>query len=164
MNLAIACYRAGDYPCAVQRNQQAIAADPQRRVAYNNLAVVYREMGEYDKAHALLDQSESLLAAVRDRTQLQTENRILAKHRGILAFRERNWTEATRLLEQADEPGGDYEEEVVYYLAASAAQQGRRNEACRYFKRYDQVPSGGLFKETKRREDAAKQMIALECS
>jgi len=67
MNLGSLAYRLGDTQSATQRYERVIAIDPSFFPAYSNLATIYSEAGEHDKAHALLERA---LLKMRDNPDL----------------------------------------------------------------------------------------------
>jgi len=164
-SLGVACYRLRDYGCAERSYQSAIASQPGEFDAYNNLAVLYREAGRTAEAATALDRAAGMLASLGnlpdlDRWRFQA---ILAKNRGILAFRMEQWIEAIRNLEQAEKLTQEFTEEIVYYLAFSYERAGDQRRACALWQRYVSLPRSGLYEEDRRRLDGQQHRQTLRC-
>lgn len=162
-HLANACYRAGDDHCAEKANLDLIAQKPEYINGYNNLSIVYREQGKYAQAKNMLNQSEALMDALSDGDEKKRQQHMIAALRGILAVYEENWQEAIGFLQEADGLGSYYSEEIVYYLAMSFEKSGDIHSACQVWERYQRLPSGELFREDERRQDAEKRMRSIGC-
>lgn len=161
--LAIACYRSGDYACAEKASLALLTKNPQHIDGHLVLSTIYREEGKYVEAKDVLNQSKALINTLTfENDKVYQQHRIVALY-GILAIYEKKWQEAIDLLQEADGLGSELTEEIVYYLAISFEKVGDVSKACLLWERYQRVPSGELFREEERRQDAHKQMQMIKC-
>ena len=166
---------ANNYTCALNAGRQSINMDPGLSDAYIALAVILRELGQFDEAGIMLDTYAERLTTADQLGYPQQV--VLNKNQGILEFERGRFGEALQHIEKAeqiltrinlfrkvaDDQELPYEEEIVFYLARIHEQNGDGAKACDYWRRYNELPQGCAVGESERRVYATKQMSAAIC-
>ncbi|HEU5103030.1 MAG TPA: tetratricopeptide repeat protein, partial [Roseiflexaceae bacterium] len=172
ITLAQAYYQQNKRPQAEQTLLTALTADPLHGYAHLNLAVYYREWGDYTRA------AEHLQAA-RAWTPKGPGDQVafvrsLDAAGGVLAFKLGRFDDAIELLEKAyrrheslselpyEHQGNG--EAIVYYLAASYGETGQAARACSYWAIYDSIPLSNRTEELSRRQEAQQRRAGLACA
>ncbi len=113
----------GDDPGARRQFQRALEADPKFAPAHHNLGVAFLRAGELAPAVDALDKALGLDA----------ENATIQLALGQARFQQKNWEEATKLLERASKK---LEEPTLFVtLGKALAEQGKQQEAVKAFER-----------------------------
>jgi len=177
--LADAYYRAGPwyYDLAEDYNLKAIELDSTNLLAHNQLATVYIKQKNYELAQTKLEDNEKRLEV---NTPLGHKQEIY-KNYGILAFNDKDYTEARRQFEKALDLDlvaklqenfilrllsrsmekltrvDSRSEEIIYHLAILEGIVGDKKQACHRWQQYIQMPRSYSFEEEMRREVADKR-------
>ena len=95
-------------------------------IAYSSLGGVYRELGLYARAGAMLDKFEKMLSTD---AQPRRNMIVLAKNRGLLAYKQGEYAHAAVYLEKAD---GDQQLNLgrpVWWVVGSPSRRRERDRS-----------------------------------
>jgi tetratricopeptide (TPR) repeat protein len=195
-DLGKVCYRQGDHLCAEQNLVKAVEVESASQdskftvsritvSSLSDLAVIYRDQGRYPEADVVLQKANDLLSEMtgiecRGGTECRPGyEALVTKEIGILRYREGRLSDALRILkaaDRADQTFREQQEEIVYYLAVIAEALGDTRAACKYWHRYNNIPSAdkygqrygslpaiGQFMAPERRVDAGARQERLGC-